>query len=75
MFIGLGLTLSSNYRKYYDSFQILGHDGEYWISEGDTKYAINGLGGLIFMLPSGFFIQLGAEVNPAGGTLGFGKGF
>lgn len=72
-YIGTGLTIVSKYRQYYDSTHILGYDGEYWISGGDTEYGINGLGGIIFVLPSDFFIQLGGEINPSGATLGFGK--
>lgn len=74
VFGGLGYSAYSQYRQYYDDFEILGDNGEYWIEdEGKSKSEINILGGFFFPLNSLWNMQIGAEYQPAGVSLGVAR--
>jgi hypothetical protein len=69
LYMGVGYSLHSDYRKYYDEFHILGTNGEYWVEAGDTSH-INVLAGFLLVLGRNWGIQLGAELKPRGVTAG-----
>lgn len=71
---GFGYSAYSQYRQYYDEFEILGDNGKYWIDdEGESKSSINILAGIFFPLSSLWNMQIGAEYQPAGLSLGFAR--
>ncbi|MDA3814721.1 MAG: hypothetical protein PF570_10780, partial [Candidatus Cloacimonetes bacterium] len=73
---GLGVSIYSEYRQYKDEYEILGNDGEYWIENDDkSKTALNALGGVIFYIDSSWVMQIGAESQPTGITIGFSRIF
>jgi len=71
---GLGFSIYSEYRQYKDEFEILGDDGEYWIENDDkSKTTLNALGGVIIQIDPRWIMQIGAEAQPTGISIGFGK--
>lgn len=71
---GLGFSSYSEYRQYKDEFEILGDDGEYWIENDDkSKTTLNALGGVIIQIDPRWIMQIGAEAQPTGISIGFGK--
>ena len=76
IYVGLGVSLYSEYRQYKDDFEILGDNGKYWIENDDkSKTTINALGGIIFKINPTWVMQIGAEAQPTGISIGFGKIF
>ena len=76
LYAGAGISLSSHYRRYYDSFEILGKNGRYWIPDETADHTeINFLGGIHWFPTEKLSISLGAEVQPTGITLGLGYRF
>ena len=71
---GLGFSIYSEYRQYKDEFEILGDNGKYWIENEDkSKTTLNVLGGIIFKINPTWIMQIGAEAQPSGISVGFGK--
>jgi hypothetical protein len=68
-YVGVGYSLKSDYRKYYDEFHLLGTNGEYWV-DVDDRGQINALAGLLLILGRNWGLQLGGELNPGGVTAG-----
>jgi len=67
LYFGLGASFYSEYRKYYDRFEILGRYGKYWIenNQKDTTY-FDMLYGVIITPVSWLPISVGYEKNPKG---------
>ena len=60
----------NTYYRYYDSLEILGNHGSYWVF-GEHKINIRGQTGIIFyQLP--FYIQLGVSAKPVRAIIGVG---
>ena len=74
IYAGLGFSIYSEYRQYKDEFEILGDNGKYWIENEDkSKTTLNALGGIIFKINPTWIMQIGAEAQPTGISIGFGK--
>jgi len=49
VYLGGGITTATNYNQYYDSFEILGDDGKYWIEDdAESATKINLTAGFMF---------------------------
>ena len=68
---GAGYSDVKNFRQYWDESGQEGFLGYYWVpEESETGSRVNLLGGAFFQLGESFAIQMGAESQPAGFTLG-----
>lgn len=76
LYFGGGIAVFSAFRQYYDTFEILGTYGKYWI-EDKSKSSIrpNILSGLIIVVDPNWFLQIGGEIQPPGVTIGLGYSF
>lgn len=71
MYGGLGLVSQTQYRKYYDPYEILGYRGFYWIETGQQT-TINLNGGFLYFVPNGPCFQFGFDTSPGSVNLGIG---
>lgn len=68
---GAGYSDVKEYRQYWDEEQEIGFAGYYWVPDEEASGAkVNLLGGAFFQLGESFAIQMGAETQPKGFTLG-----
>lgn len=68
---GAGYSDVKEYRQYWDEEQEIGFAGYYWVKDEEASGPkVNVLGGAFFQLGESFAIQMGAESQPAGFTLG-----
>src|SRR5690554_2475932 len=73
---GIGFSFYDAYRQYYDSWEILGTRGKYWIEDPDKATTkVNLLGGLIFLLDDRLGMQIGFETQPTGASIVVGLVF
>lgn len=73
---GVGVAQSYHYRQYYDSFQILGNNGQYWIAdESQDKTYPNIIIGLLFLVSDRVTLNIGTESVPNGIDFGIGYSF
>jgi len=76
LYVGVGLSFSSNYRQYNDKHNILGDNGEYWIlDEDEDEVETNFLGGIYWFASEKIALSLGVETQPEGISLGIGYRF
>ncbi|GAB4374936.1 MAG: hypothetical protein Kow0042_19930 [Calditrichia bacterium] len=73
IYAGLGYTESYSYRQYYDSLEILGKYGKYWIEDNNYKDSdINLMSGFFIQIDKAWIFQVGGELYPSGITIGIG---
>lgn len=71
LYAGAGYSDVKEYRQYYDDDNDAGVNGYYWVPDAEASGGkVNLLGGAFFQLGESFAIQMGAESEPAGITLG-----
>jgi len=74
LYVGMGLTAESRYRKYDDPTGILGREGQYWIEDkAGGGLRPNVFGGVFLPIDPAWMVQLGAEMGPQGFTVGFAR--
>jgi hypothetical protein len=70
-YIGIGYGYSAKYMQFYDRFEILGSNGKYWIRTEENS-SVNFLGGLMYFIGTGLYLQFGADTFPGGLNIGIG---
>jgi opacity protein-like surface antigen len=73
---GVGLTQKRVFRQYYDSYEILGKDGKYWIEDIlQNEYRLNFMAGSFFRLTGDIILQAGFDSYPKSFVWGVGVTF
>ena len=73
LYLGIGFTRTHKYLQYYDKYEILDDDGNYYIHNGSKTLISPAFGFMVFGRKLMF--KLGLDVNPTGFGLGIGGTF
>src|SRR5690606_14195508 len=71
LYVGGGVSKEDAMRRYFDSNNVRGVSGTYWIDDpGGSGTRVNVMGGAWFRILPSFLVQFGAEAAPRGATVG-----
>ena len=74
-YLGGGIAIIDSFSEYYDSFEILGTDGKYYLENDDTRYEFNFTGGLFINSNATNmfkYLHLNIDTNPLNFGIGLG---
>jgi len=69
-YVGAGLTQTTEYLEFEDQDQMRGRQGFYWVREPERPRDLNLLGGVFLHAGPHLLLQVGAETQPRGLTVG-----
>lgn len=71
LYVGGGVSKEDAMRRYFDSSNVRGVSGTYWIDDpAGSGTRVNVMGGAWFRILPSFLVQFGAEAAPRGATVG-----
>ena len=73
-YIGIGISISSVFRKYYDKYEMLGKHGSYWIEDNNaSERKINIMTGIFYKIRDKYNIKFSIDTSPVGFGIGIGS--